>query len=82
MKKKLLSKTATTTCSLCKRNVSMRYNERHFFVDESDVPIQVTVDGITNYGSCDIARKANIPDHPTHVEMEVCPVYNELYRNR
>ncbi len=82
MKKKLLSKTATTTCSLCKRSVSMRYNELHFFVDESDVPIQVNVDEVTNYGSCDIARNASIPGHPTHFEMERCPVYNELVRNR
>ncbi len=77
MPNKTVPKAKQFACPKCNRNVTFKYLEIQFSSDEVSA-IGTALDKITNYGQCQVAAQAKIPNHPIHNEMQDCPVYQAL----
>jgi hypothetical protein len=78
MNNKLVPKSKTFDCPTCKRQVTFRYLERQFSVDELGV-VDYNIDKITDYGRCEVSEKAMPPGHPIHPDLEKgCGFYQAL----
>ena len=74
------NKEASCHCEKCDQDVTFRYTERQFFADEFTEPIGTSVDRVTDYGRCALARQAQIPGRPVVGEIQDCPFYQALQK--
>ncbi len=77
MPNKTVSKAEHFDCPKCGRSVTFRYSAIQFSSDEAGV-IKTSLDKITDYGQCQVAAEAAIPNRPVLNEMQECPVYQAL----
>jgi hypothetical protein len=78
MPQKTVIKSKQFDCPKCNRNVTFRYREIYHFADEFVEPVDKSIDRILDYGRCQIAAEAKIPNHPIHGEIQDCPIYQVL----
>ena len=65
-------KTERFDCPKCKQVVTFRYIAIQHSTDEGNIDREI-MDRITDYGKCQVAREARVPNHPVIDEWSNCP---------
>ena len=60
--------------------VTFKYRAIRYKADEVGTRGE-TIDVVLDFGTCEVAKKAKVPNHPVNDELQNCPFYQSLDRS-
>ena len=70
-------RTKQYVCVKCNQMVTFKYRAVRYKADEVGISRE-TLDVVLDFGTCEVAKKARVPNHPVNDELQNCPFYQSL----